>query len=159
GKARSGTTSAADALHPRKGKTGSATQGDRSSGNFRFSEHREPRHQRSTAGVERNRSDAATGAFVECEDRHHRQSEEWNAADRTGGTKVRLWGVSDLAGEIRAPPLQYVANLLQGGRFLNRGEIARVAAFGERLDRAAQGFARTRLRQQVYEMYGPRTAD
>ncbi len=49
-------------------------------------------------------------------------------------------------------------DLLQRRRILDRREIARIAPFGERLDRAPQQLARARLRQQRDEMHLRRAA-
>ena len=51
-----------------------------------------------------------------------------------------------------------VLDLLEGAGILDGREVARVAALGQRLDRAAQRLARTGLGQQRHEMHrlGPR---
>ena len=51
------------------------------------------------------------------------------------------------------------AQRLQRRRILDRRQVARIAAFGERLDRAAQQLARARLRQQRHEMHARRPRD
>src|SRR5258706_6357444 len=45
------------------------------------------------------------------------------------------------------------AHLLDTDRVIERGQIAGIAAFGDRLDTAPQDFARARFRQQRHEMH------